>query len=84
MYNYAKTNAGQVKPLLMGCTTPTPIEAEEIEHKIIYDPITQKVVMDLRSIGTKCLKVSMTRKKTSSGTTTCDDKKNEIDDSKTV
>ena len=38
MYNTTKTNAGQVMPLLMGCTIPTPIEAEEVEHKVIYDP----------------------------------------------
>lgn len=82
MYNKTKTQAGQFMPLLMGCTTPAPIEAEEMEHTILYDPMTQKVVMDLRVIGTKCLKTSHTS--TGRGTNMKTDKKNEIDDSKSV
>lgn len=82
MYNTTKTKAGQVMPLLMGCTIPMPIEAEEVEHKVIYDPMTQKVVMDLRSVGTKCLKTSHTE--TGRGTNLKTDKKNEIDDTKYV
>lgn len=82
MYDNTKTQAGQFMPLLMGCTAPTPIEAEEMEHKIIYDPMTQKVVMDLRTIGTKSLKTSHTS--TGRGTNLKTDKKNEIDDSKSV
>lgn len=89
-YLNTKTSTGQVMPLLMGCTRPTSIETEVIEHKIIYDPISQKVVMDLRLLGTKCLKVSTTKKpviinnKKTRGTTNVQDKKNEIDDSKNV
>ena len=82
MYNNTKTNAGQVLPLLMGITSPTPIEADEVGHKIIYDPLTQKVVMDLRSVGTKCLKTSHTE--TGRGTNLKTDKKSEIDDTKYV
>ena len=44
--------------------------------------MTQKVVMDLRSVGTKCLKTSHTE--TGRGTNLKTDKKNEIDDTKYV
>ena len=82
MFNNARTKAGHVMPFLMGYTIPTHIEEDEVEHQIIYDPMTQKVVMDLRSIGTKCLKTSHTS--TGRGTNLKIDKKNEIDDSKQV
>ena len=82
MYDNTKTQAGQFMPLLMGCTAPSPIEAEEMEHKIIYDPMTQKVVMDLRVVGTKSLKTHITHNPKTKGNT--GDKKNEIDDSKNV
>jgi hypothetical protein len=77
-YNTKRTAAGQVMPLLMGCTMPQAIEAEPMEEKIIYDPMTQKVVMDLRYIGTKSLKTCATKKKNYSSL----DRKNEIDDQK--
>jgi hypothetical protein len=84
-YNTKRTAAGQVMPLLMGCTMPQAIEAEPMEEKIIYDPVTQKVVMDLRILGTRCLKVHSTTKKNNFGTNvTHQDKKNEIDDQKSV
>ncbi len=82
MYKTTKTKAGQVMPLLMGCTIPTPIEAEEVEHKVIYDPMTQKVVMDMRVVGTKCLKTHITHNPKTHGNT--GDQKNEIDDNKNV
>ena len=80
--NYAdkRTAAGQVMPLLMGCTMPQAIEAEPMEEKIIYDPMTQKVVMDLRKIGTKSLKTRSTHV----GKACKTDNKNEIDDYKIV
>ncbi len=81
-YNNTKTAAGQVMPLLMGCTMPSPIETEEVEHKIIYDPVSQKVVMDMRAVGTKCLKTSHTA--TGRGSNVKIDKANEIDDTKYV
>ena len=82
MYNQTKTAAGQVMPLLMGCTMPSPIEVEEMERKVIYDPVTQKVVLDMRAVGTKCLKTSHTT--TGRGSNVKIDKKNEIDDTKYV
>lgn len=81
-YNQTKTAAGQVMPLLMGCTMPTPIQADTAEHKVIYDPITQKVVMDLRVVGTKSLKTHITHNPKTHGNT--GDQKNEIDDQKHV
>lgn len=81
-YNQTKTEAGHVMPLLMGCTIPTLIETEEVEHKIIYDPMTQKVVMDMRVVGTKSLKTHITHNPRTHGNT--GDKKNEIDDQKQV
>lgn len=90
MYSNKKTQAGQFMPLLMGCTAPSPIEVEEMEHKIIYDPVTQRVVMDMRIVGTKSLKSIGTKvqkiingKKTGF-MQTVGDRKNEIDDSKNV
>ena len=82
LYNQTKTAAGQVMPLLMGCTMPTPIEVETDEHKIVYDPLAQKVVMDMRMVGTKCLKTHITHNPKTHGNT--GDQKNEIDDSKNV
>lgn len=82
-YNQTKTAAGQVMPLLMGCTVPTPIEIETVEQKVIYDPTTQKVVMDMHVVGTKSLKQSVTSTG-KNGTVKHTDKKNEIDDSKSV
>lgn len=81
-YNQKRTAAGQVMPLLMGCTVPEVIKNERAsENKIIYDPTTQKVVMDMRLVGTRSLK----RTSTSLGGGRAKlDQKNEIDDSKYV
>jgi hypothetical protein len=81
-YNQSKTAAGQVMPLLMGCTMPTPIETETAEQMVIYDPMSQRVVMDLRIVGTKSLKTHITHNPKTLGNT--GDKKNEIDDQKQV
>ena len=84
-YNQSKTAAGQVMPLLMGCTMPTPIETETAEHKVIYDPMTQRVVMDFRIVGTKSLRTVSTGYITSAGhKSTKSDRQNEIDDTKSV
>ena len=80
LYNQTKTAAGQAMPLLMGCTMPTPIEVETAEHKIIYDPLSQKVVIDMRTVGTKSLKSCYTKMSHINKM----DQKNEIDDSKQV
>lgn len=70
-----------VLPILMGMTTPSPIqEADEVT--IIYDEVHQ-VVYDMRTVGTKSLKSHFTLAKGCVGTGKTD-KKNEIDDSKTV
>lgn len=82
MYNSTRTSSGHVLPLIMGFTTPTPIEVEDVENKIFYDPITQKVVMDLRVVGTKCLKTRGTKNPKTHGNSP--DMKNEIDDNKNV
>lgn len=72
-------------PLLMGCTKPQPIEVLQQEEPIIYDPIMQIIPIDMRVVGTYSLKVSSTRYKVGSnsyGSKT--DRKNEIDDQKSV
>lgn len=73
-------------PLLMGCTKPSSIVTEEVERSIIYEPISQKVIMDFRMIGTRCLKTGSTRVSTGGGRGYLNkiDRKNEIDDSKYV
>jgi hypothetical protein len=68
-------------PLLMGFTHPEPIrEAENIS--VTYDPVFQ-IIYDMRTIGTRCLKYGVTKKKRPSGASVTDNA-NEIDDSKSV
>lgn len=50
-------------PLLMACTKPSRILEEEEEKTMIYDPVTQKVELDMRTVGTRSLKTHATRKK---------------------
>lgn len=71
-------------PLLMGCTKPQSIEALPQEEPIVYDPINQTVIYDMRTVGTRSLKTSNTRIKVGSGYSVKADRKNEIDDSKNV
>ena len=77
-----RTANGTIMPLLMGCTQPSKIQTLENEQPVIYDPESQKVVMDLRIVGTKSLKTGRTKP----GRTINEklDQKNEIDDSKNV
>jgi len=63
-------------PLLMGFTNPEPIQEIGDEVSITYDPVCQ-IVYDMRTVGTKCLKSTSPKGGHA-------DKKNEIDDSKTV
>lgn len=65
-----------ILPLLVGCTKPQPIETLEYDERVMYDPVTQIVPMDMRIVGTYSLRIRAT------GTRT--DRKNEIDDSKNV
>lgn len=86
IHNQARTVGGAVMPLLMGFTQPTKIETLENEQPIVYDPITQSVVYDMRTVGTKSLKISTTQYVVNrfGQKSAKSDKKNEIDDSKTV
>ena len=83
IYSQTRTQAGTVMPLLMGCTRPSPIETMDDEGKIIYDPMTQTSEMNMRTVGTYSLKVRST-KPTTKGGGWGNDKKNEIDDQKSV
>ena len=65
-------------PLLMGCTKPTAIETVENETRVMYDPVSQTVMIECMQIGTRSLKNSNTRV----GNHVKTDKKNEIDDKK--
>lgn len=85
MNTYSQSGAnGNVMPFIMGSTKPTPIEAMDCDEKIIYDPITQSTIVNMRIVGTRSLKCSTTMKKTRTSTKAVSDKKNEIDDSKNV
>lgn len=84
LYNQTRTSCGTVMPLLMGCTKPQPIEALQQEEPIVYDPVKQTVIYDMRTVGTRSLKTSNTRIKVGSGYSVKADRKNEIDDSKNV
>lgn len=84
IYNQTKTRCGTVMPLLMGCTQPQPIEILPQGKPIVYDPVKQTVVYDMRTDGTRSLKTSNTRIKVGSGYSVKADRKNEIDDSKNV
>ena len=74
------TSHGTLMPLLMGCTKPSRIQEAEAENPIMYDPISQKP-FEMRTLGTKSLKPSVTQK---GGGRTATDRKNEIDDTKYV
>lgn len=69
-----------VMPLLMGFTPLTPIQNGEINERYIYDDIAQITEYDMRTVGTKSLKQHGTSK---NGRSTAD-RKNEIDDTKSV
>lgn len=75
-------------PLLMGCTKPSKIQVmEQQDAPMIYDPVAQKIKIDMRTVGTKSLKTTQTKKPCSSlgkGYVNHPDQKNEIDDKKNV
>ena len=85
LYNQTQIQ-GNSMPLLMGFTQPTKIECDETPIVYYYDPISQTIPIQCgRTVGTRCLKVSGTVKKTSTNSRTqVTDKKNEIDDQKYV
>lgn len=70
-----------VMPLLMGFTPKTRIEIGEVNENFSYDETLQITEYDMVTVGTKCLKNTMTNKGPKYGSVL--DKKNEIDDSKT-
>ena len=86
MNTYSQTRInGNVMPFIMGCTKPAQIEVMGDDDRIIYDPYTQSTIVNMRTIGTRSLRSSLTNKKTAlGGHKLVTDKKNEIDDSKIV
>lgn len=86
IYSQTRTQVGTAMPLLMGCTRPSPIETMSDEGKIIYDPMTQMSEVNMRIVGTYSLKTHTTKKPGSCRGILVNvaDKKNEIDDSKSV
>jgi hypothetical protein len=81
MNNLNLMNNSNVMPLLMSFTPSTKIQEETNPFEYTYSDGKQIVSYDMRTVGTKSLKVSFTRKSNGEGAT---DKKNEIDDSKYV
>lgn len=80
MYTQSKQGNDVIMPFLMGCTNPSLIQIESRNDKLAYDPIKQMGVYDLRTVGTYSLKAHTTHV----GRNHVLDKKNEIDDQKTV
>ena len=77
-----QNESGNVMPLLVYYTHATPIEEAE-DVKIPYNDVLQITEVEMRQIGTKCLKSSSTRVRVKPQAYRTD-KKNEIDDSKYV
>lgn len=67
-------------PLLMGCTRQSRIMEDTGLETSYYDPVTQ-MTYESRFVGTRSLKVSMTKVSVSNRKM---DQKNEIDDKKNV
>lgn len=85
MQTYNQFNQGNIMPLLMNFTTPTPIqEADNI--KFTYND-GQQISYEMRTIGTRSLKTHTSKLPSKTSKTAYInkiDKSNEIDDSKTV
>ncbi len=81
---FTSTVNNPIMPLLMACTKPSRIQEAEEETPMMYDPMTQRIGLDMRTVGTRSLKTSRTAFKVGNGTCNKGDKKNEIDDSKNV
>jgi hypothetical protein len=85
--NYLQTNESNfngVNPLLLNYTPATKIEEESDSFLPLYDDANQ-IIYNMRTVGTRCLRSSSTRKKVGkTGQTTALDQKNAIDDSKSV
>ena len=84
-YQFTGTgNNSSIMPLLMACTNPSRIQEAEEETPRMYDPMTQKIELDMRTLGTKCLKNHPTDKKGKKSGAGVTDYKNAIDDQKYV
>lgn len=70
-------------PLLMHYTPATPIQEVE-DTPIVYNDNLQITEYDARIVGTRSLKSTVTTKKVNGLMKTVTDRKNEIDDQKTV
>lgn len=68
-------------PLLMEFTPKSQIQEGSVNERFIYDGMKQITEYDMRTVGTKSLKSHQTKINVGCSKT---DKKNEIDDSKTV
>ena len=75
-------SANSVLPLLMFFTPKTSIQEIAVDEGFVYDDHLQITEYSMRTVGTKCLRITSTNKGPGKGGTV--DKKNEIDDSKTV
>ena len=82
MQTYNQFNQGDVMPLLMNFTTPTPIqEAEDV--MFTYND-GEQISYEMRTIGTRSLKSHSTKWRDSHEGHSKTDKANEIDDSKSM
>ena len=84
--NQQSNGSGIPMPLIMTYTPYTRIEEKTEIANVAYDDSKQSVVYNMRTIGTRCLQSSTTRKKKqgAAGHILVVDKKNAIDDSKSV
>ncbi|MDR0926414.1 MAG: hypothetical protein LBO69_01435 [Ignavibacteria bacterium] len=81
MQQLNQTPNGYPMPLLMNFTVPNRImEADDSFGREIYDPMSQTIEFNMRTIGTYSLRHIRTKK----GTGSTSDAKNAIDDSKPV
>ena len=83
MQTYNHFNQGNIMPLLMNFTTPTPIqEADDI--KFTYND-GEQISYEMRTLGTRSLKSSQTHFYNRIGQRSFKmDKSNQLDDTKTV
>ncbi len=79
MQTYNQFNQGNVMPLLMNFTTPTPIQ-EANDMSFTYND-GEQISYEMRTIGTRCLKSHSTR---GGNPNPHRDHANEIDDCKNV
>jgi hypothetical protein len=79
-----KQNYDSVMPLLMNYTPSTKIEESDASRQLVYDYWKQIIPVEMRTVGTNSLKTSTTRKPSGSGYVTASDRKNAVDDSKSV